>query len=95
MYEHGGHCLICSTVCPEKTSIDCSGWDWFCGHLRVVVHFCPKHKTGDLRDRLLAISQKDSGAWTSEECKFVSEFKAELDRLETAATLTDKRRSRG
>jgi hypothetical protein len=85
-YEYGGHCLICSKACPDKRSIDCTGWDWFGGYLRVTVHFCPQHRTGDLRDRLLAIGEKHPDRWTLEERAFVAEFKLELDRLESAAT---------
>lgn len=91
-YEHNGHCLICSKPCPEKTSMESAGWDWFCGYLRVVVHFCPQHKKGELRDRLLAIGQKQPTTWTSEERVFVEKFKLELDRVEAAASRASKRR---
>lgn len=84
-YERDGHCLICSKACPDKRSINCTGWDWFGGYLRVTVHFCPQHRTGELRDRLLSIGQKHPDKWTPEERLFVQQFKLELNRLERAA----------
>jgi hypothetical protein len=93
-YERGGHCLICSKPCPDKRSIDSIGWDWFGGYLRVTVHFCPHHKTGELRDRLLKIGGKRPDTWTRDEAAFVNEFKIELDKLETAARLPKRGRPR-
>jgi hypothetical protein len=91
-YENNGHCLICSKACPEKTSTDSNGWDWFGGYLRVVVHFCPQHKTGELRDKLLAIGGKKPETWSSDEHAFVRDFKRELEGIETAARLRKRGR---
>jgi len=84
-YERDGHCLICAAACPEKTSSKSLGWDWFGGYLGATVHFCPAHKTGELRDRLLAIGEKKPTTWTAEERTFVEKFRIELDRLEESA----------
>lgn len=91
-YEHGGHCLICGKACPEKTSIHSIGWDWFGGYLGVTVHFCPEHKIGGLRDRLLRIGEKKPAHWTKEECDFVKKFKIELERVELSARMKERRR---
>lgn len=91
-YERNGHCLICAKPCPEKTSPASLGWDWFGGWLGVAVHFCPEHKTGELRDRLLAIREKRPGTWTADERAFVDSLKVELEKMELSARRRDFRR---
>jgi hypothetical protein len=91
-YERNGHCLICAKPCPEKTSPTARGWDWFGGYLRVTVHFCPEHKTGELRDRLLAIGRKCPEVWTTDERAFVDSLKDELEKMERSARQRNLRR---
>ncbi|WP_156521426.1 hypothetical protein [Burkholderia sp. MSMB1589WGS] len=74
-------CLVCGKRCPEKMTPAASVWDWFHGYLPAQAHFCPEHKVGELRDRLLRISAKKPETWTSEEQKFVAAFLAELNAM--------------
>lgn len=71
-------CLVCRKRCPEKTMPASRGWDWFHGYLPAPAHFCPEHKIGELRDRLLRIGEKKPETWTSDEQKFVAAFLSEL-----------------
>ncbi|WP_145956522.1 hypothetical protein [Burkholderia pseudomallei] len=71
-------CLVCRKRCPEKTMPASKGWDWFHGYLPAPAHFCPEHKVGELRDRLLRIGEKKPETWTSEEQRFVAAFLSEL-----------------
>jgi hypothetical protein len=66
-----GRCLVCGKVCPEKTRPESQGWDWFTGYLPKTVHFCPQHKTNELRDRLLKIGEHKPDTWTRQERNFV------------------------
>lgn len=93
-YERDGHCLICAKACPEKTSMDSAGWDWFGGYLGVAVHFCPDHKGGELRDRLFSIGEKQPITWSADERAFVEKFRVELERVELSARMKEKRKRR-
>jgi hypothetical protein len=64
-------CLICGAICPEKTSQAARGWDWYHGYLPKTVHFCPRHKGNELRDKLLKIGEKRPEQWTREERNYV------------------------
>lgn len=93
-YERDGHCLICSKRCPDKTSSASSGWDWFGGYLGLTVHFCPEHKIGELRGRLLAIGEKTPDIWTTDEREFVRKFKIEIEKVESAARYLEQQRNK-
>lgn len=66
-----GRCLVCRIECPEKTSRDATGWDWFTGYLPRTAHFCPKHAKNELRTRLFEIHEMKPETWSRQERQFV------------------------
>lgn len=71
IYKSLGRCLVCGSVCPEKTRHEAMGWVWFTGYLPKTVHFCPTHKNNELRERLSTISGKPPESWDRSERNFV------------------------